>query len=264
MTPLKGRKKELLNIAYENAKVNLDKEIESFKRDEKRTFMANQRLKELLNLSNLTTIESFDNSNLFGSYSVSGMVVFKNGLPSKKDYRKFKITVDKNDDYHMMYEAIYRRYFRIITEQDKLPDLIIVDGGINQINACKEALKTLNIFINICGLKKDEHHRTKTLINGNTMEEIDLIDEADVFNYLTRIQDEVHRFTINYHKQIRSKGALSSVLDNVSGIGEKRRKLLLKKYGSLAKIKEADITELSEIIPLDVAKELKNYLEQMN
>ena len=264
VTPLKGKKKELLNIAYANSKVNLENEIESFKRDEKRTFMANVRLKEFLKLDNLTTIESFDNSNLFGSYSVSGMVVFKNGLPSKNDYRKFKITVDKNDDYHMMYEAIYRRYFRLLTEQDKLPDLIIVDGGINQINACKEALNALNLSINICGLKKDDHHRTKTLINGNTMEEIDLANEADVFNYLTRIQDEVHRFTINYHKQIRSKGALSSVLDNVQGIGEKRRKLLLKKYGSLVKIKAASVEESSEIIPLEVAKELKNYLEQMN
>lgn len=263
LTPLKGRKKELLHLAYQNAKINLEKEMESFKQDEKRTFLANERLKELLGLDNLYTIESFDNSNLFGSYSVSGMVVFKSGVPSKNDYRKYKISLDKNDDYHMMYEVIYRRYFRLLTESSPMPDLIIVDGGINQINACKEALKTLNIAIPIAGLKKDDHHRTKTLINARTMEEIDLSNELDVFNLLTRIQDEVHRFTINYHKQIRSKGALGSVLDNVPGIGGKRKKELLKKYGSLLKIKEATEEELASLLPLNVAKELKKYLTQM-
>lgn len=263
ITPLKGRKKELLHLAYQNAKINLEKEIESFKQDEKRTFMASERLKELLHLSSLNTIESFDNSNLFGSYSVSGMVVFKKGKPSKNDYRKFKISLDKNDDYHMMYEVIYRRYFRLYSEGGQMPDLIIVDGGINQINACKMALNDLGVAINIAGLKKDDHHHTKTLINGNTMEEVDLSNELDVFNLLTRIQDEVHRFTITYHKQIRSKGALGSVLDNVPGIGNKRKKELLKKYGSLVKIKEASVSELSKTIPENVAIELHNYLSQM-
>lgn len=262
-TAIKGKKKELLKMCYLNAKINLEKEMESFIQSEKRTFEANNRLRDILKLSRLDTIETFDNSNLFGSYSVSGMVVFKNGKPSKKDYRKYKISLDKNDDYHMMEEVIYRRYFRLLVENKPLPDLIIVDGGINQINACKESLAKLNININICGLKKDDHHRTKTLINGNTLEEIDLSNELEVFNYLTRIQDEVHRFTITYHKSIRSKGAIASVLNNIDGIGAKRQKELLKKYGSLEKIKNASEEELSEIIPIKVAQELKKYLEQM-
>ncbi|MBE6156023.1 MAG: excinuclease ABC subunit UvrC [Firmicutes bacterium] len=264
ITPLKGKKKELLNMCYMNAKLNLEREIESFKQDEKRTIEANNRLGKLLNISSLNTIETFDNSNLFGSFSVSGMVVFKNGKPSKNDYRKFKISLDKNDDYHMMEEVIYRRYFRLLVEKKPMPDLIFVDGGINQINACKSSLEKLNINIPVCGLKKDDHHRTKTLIDGTLMKEIDLTSEIDIFNYLTRIQDEVHRFTINYHKQIRSKGALGSILGNVDGIGEKRRKELLKKYGSLEKIKEASTEELTSIIPVKVAEELKKYLEEMN
>lgn len=264
VTPLKGKKKELLKMCYMNAKLNLEREIESFKQNEKRTFDANNRLKEILKLPSLYTIETFDNSNLFGSYSVSGMVVFKNGKPSKNDYRKFKISLDKNDDYHMMEEVIYRRYFRLLTESKSMPDLIFVDGGINQINACKEALTKLNLDIPVCGLKKDDHHRTKTLIDGSTMEEIDLTNESDVFNYLTRIQDEVHRFTINYHKQIRSKGALGSVLANVEGIGDKRKKELLKTFGSLEKIKNASIEDLSKIIPMNVAEELKKYLNEMS
>jgi len=152
----------------------------------------------------------------------------------------------------------------LLVEKKPMPDLIFVDGGINQINACKSSLEKLNINIPVCGLKKDDHHRTKTLIDGTLMKEIDLTSEIDIFNYLTRIQDEVHRFTINYHKQIRSKGALGSILGNVDGIGEKRRKELLKKYGSLEKIKEASTEELTSIIPVKVAEELKKYLEEMN
>ena len=261
INPVKGRKKDLLDMCYLNAKLNLEREIESFKQDEKRTIEANERLRVLLNLDYLKTIETFDNSNLFGSYSVSGMVVFKNGKPSKNDYRKFKMTVDKNDDYHMMIEAVYRRYFRLLTEEKSMPDLIFVDGGENQMRACLESLNKLGISIPVCGLKKDDKHRTKTLINTN-FEEIDLSNEPDVFNYLTRIQDEVHRFAISYHKQIRSKGALGSVLENVEGIGEKRKKELLKKFGSLDKIKEADIEELSKIIPKDIAIQLQNYLKE--
>ena len=264
ITPLKGKKKELLDMAYTNAKLNLEREIESFKLDEKRTIGANERLRELLNLSSLKTIETFDNSNLFGSYSVSGMVVFKNGKPSKNDYRKFKMSIDKNDDYHMMMEAIYRRYFRLLSERSELPDLIFVDGGENQIRACKESLNKLGIGIPVCGLKKDDHHKTKTLIDGNTMTEIDLTNENDVFNYLTRIQDEVHRFAISYHKQIRSKGTLGSILENVKGIGTKRKKDLLKTYGSLEKIKNASTDELAKIISKEVAIELKKYLQEKN
>ena len=259
--PEKGKKKELLDMCYMNAKLNLEREIESFKQDEKRTVKANERLGEILGLPHLNTIETFDNSNLFGSFSVSGMVVFKNGKPSKKDYRKFKMSVDKNDDYHMMIEAVYRRYFRLITEEKPLPDLIFVDGGENQMNACNIALERLGIYIPVCGLKKDDHHRTKVLLDTN-MNEIDLSNESDVFHLLTRIQDEVHNFAISYHKQIRSKGALGSILDNVEGIGDKRKKLLLKSFGSLEKIKNAEVEELAKYIPLEVARALKEYLNK--
>ena len=260
----KGKKKDLINMTHLNAKINLEREIDAFIQSEKRTTEAHNRLKELLNLNSLNRIEVFDNAHLFGTYTVSGMVVFKNGKPCKNEYRKFKISIDQNDDYHTMKEVIYRRYFRLLTEQKELPDLIIVDGGIIQINACKDVLKELNLTINVVGLKKDTNHRTSSLINGNDLTEILLDNERDVFNYLTRMQDEVHRFTITYHKQIRNKGSLASVLSNIEGIGNKRQKLLLKKFGSLKKIQEADINEFKGILPDSVAIELKKYLSELS
>ena len=261
---VKGKKKDLLNMAFLNAKLNLEREIESFIQSEKRTIDAHNRLKEILNLPSLNRIEIFDNAHLFGSYTVSGMVVFKNGKPCKNEYRKFKISVDQNDDYHTMKEVIYRRYFRLLTEGKDMPDLIVVDGGIIQINACKDVLKELNLNLNIVGLKKDDNHRTSALINGNDLSEVSLDNEKDVFNYLTRMQDEVHRFTITYHKQIRSKGSLASVLSNIEGIGSKRQKQLLKKFGSLERIKNANIEDFKGILPENVAIELKKYLSELD
>ena len=212
-TPLKGKKKELLDMAFMNAKINLDNEMTLIEKDEERTEKANEELRELLNLEHLNRIDLFDNSNLFGDFSVSAMVVFKNGVPAKKEYRKFKISIDKNDDYNTMKEVLYRRYYRMLLEHLEKPDLIIVDGGINQINACKEIMQMLNLDIKICGLRKNDKHMTNDLIDGDTLEEIPLVKTSNVFHYLTRMQDEVHRFTINYHRQIRSKGSISSVLD---------------------------------------------------
>ena len=259
--PLKGNKKELIKLCKENAKISLENDIDRFKNDEKRIFEANDNLRKLLNLDSLYQIDAFDNSNLFGSFSVGAMVVFKNGKPSKKDYRKYKISVEKNDDYHMMKEVIYRRYYRALIEKTELPNLIIVDGAINQINACKETLNSLNINIKVCGLKKDNNHKTKCLIDGDTLNEIDLTSNNDVFNYLTRIQDEVHNFVISYHRTIRDKGTLKSMLSNVNGLGSKRINELLKKFGSINKIKNASVEEISKIIPENIAIELKKYLE---
>ena len=259
--PLKGNKKELIKLCKENAKISLENDIDRFKNDEKRIFEANDNLRKLLNLDGLYRIDAFDNSNLFGSFSVGAMVVFKNGKPSKKDYRKYKISVEKNDDYHMMKEVIYRRYYRALIEKTELPNLIIVDGAINQINACKETLNSLNINIKVCGLKKDNNHKTKCLIDGDTLNEIDLTSNNDVFNYLTRIQDEVHNFVISYHRTIRDKGTLKSMLSNVNGLGSKRINELLKKFGSINKIKNASVEEISKIIPENIAIELKKYLE---
>lgn len=263
-TPLKGKKKELLDMAFMNAKINLDNEMTLIEKDEERTEKANEELRKLLNLEHLNRIDLFDNSNLFGDFSVSAMVVFKNGVPAKKEYRKFKISIDKNDDYNTMKEVLYRRYYRMLLEHLEKPDLIVVDGGINQINACKEIMQMLNLDIKICGLRKNDKHMTNDLIDGDTLEEIPLVKTSNVFHYLTRMQDEVHRFTINYHRQIRSKGSISSVLDNIDGIGEKRKKELIKKFGSVAKMKEAPTEELEKIIPKNIADNLKEYLNNIN
>ena len=259
--PIKGKKKNLVEMAHVNAKISLEQEMTIIKNDEKRSILANEELRKLLNLDVLDRIDSFDNSNLFGTFAVSGMVVFKNGKPAKNEYRKYKVSVEKNDDYNTMREVIYRRYYRCMVEKLEMPDLILVDGGINQINACKSILDELHLPIKVCGLRKDDHHRTNELIDGDTLEVIKIPRMSDVFHYLTRIQDEVHRYTINYHKQIRSKGSIASVLDNIEGIGKVRKKELIKKYGSIKKMKEASMKELSEIIPENVAKNLKKYLE---
>ena len=190
------------------------------------------------------------------------MVVFVDGKPSKNKYRKYKIMVDKNDDYHTMKEVIYRRYYRALLEKD-LPDLILVDGGKSQISATKEVLEELNLNIKVCGLVKNDKHRTNDLLDGDTLEIYQIDHTSNLFHYLTRMQDEVHRYTINYHRQIRSRGNIASVLDNIPGIGEKRRKELIKTYGSIKKIKEASSSDLANILPLDVAEKLHNYLKEI-
>lgn len=247
-------------MAHNNASILLNQEIEIIKNDEKRTVLAQGELKNILGLQVLDRIDAFDNSNLFGSFAVSGMVVFVNGKPKKSEYRKFKVSVDVNDDYNTMREVIYRRYYKALVEKLELPDLIIVDGGINQINAALSILNELNLNIKVCGLKKDDHHRTSELIDGNTLEVIEIPHGSDVFHYLTRIQDEVHRYTINYHRTLRSKGSIESVLDNIDGIGKIRKKELIKKYGSIKKISNAKKEELEKILPSNVVDNLINYL----
>ena len=260
VVPEKGIKKKILNMAEVNAKIYLENEIKTYERNEMRSTTANEELAKLLNIDNLRRIDAFDNSNLFGSYSVSGMVVFVEGMPYKKEYRKYKISLEKNDDYNTMKEVIYRRYQRALVEGTELPDLIIVDGGINQINACLDTLNLLNLNIKVCGLNKNDKHRTNELIDGDNYSIIELDKDSNVFHYLTRIQDEVHRFTINYHKTLRSKGSISSILDNIDGIGNIRKKELIKKYSNINNIKNASIEDLSKIVPENVARGLKKYL----
>lgn len=257
--PEKGIKKKLVLMAEENAKIVLDEKFELIKRDEKRTFNANEELGKLLNIDNLSRIEIFDNAHLFGTFSVSGMVVFKNGKPDKKEYRKYKIVSEVKDDYHMMKEVIYRRYFKVLHERLEKPDLIIVDGGIVQINAAKEIINSLYLDIPIVGLKKNDKHKTTALMYNDKEYLID--NTSDLFHYLTRMQDEVHRFTINYHKEIRSRGSLSSILDNVPKIGEKRKKELLKKYKTITALKKLTKEELEEILPSDAASNLISFLK---
>ena len=256
----KGEKRKLFDMAQNNAKLSYEKEIKLIYANEELTINAQTELQKLLKLEKLNIIEAFDNSNLFGTFSVSGMVCFIDGKPSKKNYRKFKLSFEKNDDVASMKEVIYRRYFRVLNEDQVKPDLIIVDGGINQINACKTILEELNLNIKVIGVKKDNHHSPDAIIDGDTYEIINIDKRSNVFRLLSRIDEEVHRFTINYHKEIRSKGSISSVLDNINGLGEIRKKKLIKKYGSITKIKSSSIEELSEIIPRQVATELLTYL----
>lgn len=260
----KGLKYKIFLMAYENAKINFENEIELIYRNEERNYDANYELGKMLNINNLHVIEAFDNSNLFGTFTVSAMVTFIDGQPSKKDYRKFKMSFEGNDDVACMKEVIYRRYYKVLMNDLRKPDLILLDGAINQINAASQVLKSLNLNIKICGLKKDNHHKICSLVDGDTLKEIEIKKDSNVFFLLSRISEEVHKFTINYHRTIRSKGNLSSVLDNVEGLGEKRKKLLLKKFGSLKKIKEAEYKELKEILPEKVAKTLMIYLESLN
>ena len=260
-TSIKGNKRKLLDMAYNNAKINLENKISELERKSITSSGANKELGELLGI-NIYRIDVFDNSNIFGNFNVSGMVVFKNGLPSKNDYRKYKITVDKNDDYNTMKEVIYRRYYRCLIEKSELPDLILVDGGKSQIHACIDTLNELNLNIKVCGLVKNDKHRTSDLMDGDTLNIYDIDKTSNLFHYLTRIQDEVHRYTINYHRTIRSKGSISSILDNIEGIGNKRKKELIKVYGSVKKISEASIEDLSKYVPLNVAEKLKQYLDE--
>ena len=259
--PIRGEKKKLVEMACNNASITLENEFEMLERDDNRTYKANQELKEILNLEKLERIEIFDNSHLFGTYSVSGMVVFIDGKPAKNEYRKFKIKVDTNDEYGMMREVIYRRYFRVLKDNLTKPDLLIVDGGIGQINVAREILESLNMDITVVGLRKNDRHATDALIAGFDNKEIPIDKKSNLFFLLERMQDEVHNFTINYHKQIRSKGTLESVLDNVEGIGKKRKEELIKKYKTINKLKLLNLDELKEIIPENVALNLIEFLK---
>lgn len=260
LVPQKGIKKKIVNMAYDNAKIVLDEKFELISRDEKRTFEANEELGKIIGIQDLKRIEAFDNAHLFGTCTVSGMVVFKNGKPDKKEYRKYKINLGSKDDYHTMQEVIYRRYYRVLHDKLERPDLIIVDGGIIQVNAAKEIIDSLYLDIPVLGLKKNDKHTTTALISAEKEYEIE--KTSDVFHLLTRIQDEVHRYTITYHKDIRSKSSLSSILDNVPGIGNKRKKDLLKKYKTITKLKSLSKKELEEDLPINVANNLYDFLQE--
>lgn len=220
ITPVKGDIKKILNMSNQNAEVILNEKIELIKKDESEKEKAISSLQELLGIPSVNRIELFDNSHLFGTYYVGGMVVFENFTPKRNEYRKFKISTDVKDDLSAMKEVIYRRYYRVLLENLAKPDLIIVDGGELQINAVKEVLSSLNLAIPLMGLKKDEHHHTNVIVT-ETLEEKPLPKDNKLFLYLTKMQDEVHRYAITYHRSIKSKGSMASILENISGIGEK-------------------------------------------
>lgn len=260
--PKRGALKNLLNLACENATVSLKEKYENIEREETNRLQAEEELKELLSLPKLERIEAFDNSHLFGTFYVGGMVVFDHFLPNKNEYRKFKISTEVKDDLSAMKEVIYRRYFRVLMEEFVAPDLILVDGGELQITAAKEIIDELHLNIPIAGLKKNDQHKTNVLVNQD-LQEIPLPKDSHLFLFLNRIQDEVHRYAISYHRNIKSKGTLSSLLDMAPGIGEVRKHALLRKFGSLKKMKEASLEELETVLNHDVAVKFFEYLKEL-
>ncbi|MBY0185462.1 excinuclease ABC subunit UvrC [Bacillus aerophilus] len=263
--PKKGKKKDLLLLAHQNAKIALKEKFSLIERDEERTIGAVKQLGDALNIYMPYRIEAFDNSNIQGADPVSAMVVFQDGKPYKKEYRKYKIkTVEGPDDYASMREVIRRRYTRVLKDELPLPDLILIDGGKGQINAAIDVLENeLNLSVPVAGLVKDEKHRTSNLMMVDTLEIVALERNSQAFYLLQRIQDEVHRFAISFHRQLRGKNAFQSILDDVPGIGEKRKKQLLKHFGSVKKMKEASIQDFQDAgIPKQTAELLMEALKK--
>lgn len=265
INPQRGQKKDLVNLAVKNAKIALSEKFSLIDRDEERTIKAVENLGTALGIYTPHRIESFDNSNIQGTNPVSALVVFLDGKPHKKEYRKYKIkTVEGPDDYESMRETVRRRYSRVLKEGLPLPDLIIVDGGKGHIESVRDVLENeLGLDIPLAGLAKDDKHRTSQLLYGNPLEVIPLERNSQEFYLLQRIQDEVHRFAITFHRQVRGKSVFQSLLDDIQGIGEKRKKLLLKEFGSVKKMKEATLEQMLGIgIPVAVAEELMRKLHE--
>ena len=260
--PKRGKLKSLMELARENAQEQMDIERETLKRNVNEKQKALDELKSLLKIDSLHRMESFDNSHLFGTFYVGGMVVFDDFEPNKNLYRKYKISTEIKDDIGAMKEVLYRRYFKTIMNEMYKPDLIVMDGGELQVNAAKEILKSLNLEIPIIGLVKDNNHRTNYIINDK-LERLSVEKDSKLFLFLTKIQEEVHRYAITYHRNIKAKGALSSILDVVPGIGDKRKKTLLKHFGSLRNMKNATLEELTNVVGEQPAKKLFDYLKQM-
>ncbi len=255
LQPQRGLKKQLVGMAIENARVGLEEKFRLIERDEERTVKAVENLGNWLGTDTINRIEAFDNSNIQGTNPVSAMVVFVNGKPDRGEYRKYKVkTVQGPDDYETMREVIRRRYERVLKENLPLPDLVVVDGGKGQISAALDVLENeLGLYIPVCGLVKDAKHKTAQLMTGDPAEIVPLPRDSQEFYLLQRIQDEVHRFAITFHRQSRAKSMVASQLDAIAGIGEKRRKALLKHFGSIKKIREASI---EEFLPLGIGAKL--------
>ena len=260
--PSRGEKKQLVNLATKNARVSLQQKFELAEKNIEKAHGAIENLGTIMNIPTPRRIESFDNSNIMGTSPVSAMVVFVDGKPSKKDNRKFKIkTVVGPDDYASMREVILRRYSRAIKEDGILPDLIIMDGGVGQINAAKEILDSLGLDIPIAGLAKNDKHQTQELLFGDPLEVVPLSRQSQEFFLLQRIQDEVHRFAITFHRQVRSKNSFSSKLDGIDGLGPKRKQKLMRTFKSLTNIQAATPEAIHEAgIPYEVARRIKETL----
>ncbi|RNA70265.1 excinuclease ABC subunit UvrC [Alteribacter keqinensis] len=264
LKPKKGQKKELVKLAVKNASIALKEKFDLIDRDEKKTIVAVEELGKALHIDTPHRIEAFDNSNIQGVDPVSAMVSFLDGKPDKKSYRKYKIrSVEGPDDYDSMREVVRRRYFRLLKDEQPLPDLIVIDGGKGQISAAQGVLEDeLGLAIPVCGLVKDEKHRTSQLMIGDPPRVVPLKKTSQEFYLLQRIQDEVHRFAISFHRNVRKKTMFTSILDDIEGIGEKRKKALLKHFGSVKRLKEASVDEIRGAgVPAAVAEKLKEKLE---
>ena len=265
LKPQRGEKKQLVNLAIKNARVSLEQKFNLLEKSMEKTQGAIENLGKLLQIPPPVRIESFDNSNIMGTSPVSAMVVFVNGKPSKKDYRKYKIkTVVGPDDYASMLEVVRRRYSRVMRDGLTPPDLIVIDGGQGQVNIAKQVIQEeLGLDIPIAGLQKNDKHQTHELLFGDPLQVIELSRTSQEFFLLQRIQDEVHRFAITFHRQLRSKNSFSSQLDGIEGLGPKRKQLLMKHFKSLTKIKEATVDEIVTVgIPRAVAEAVQAKLHQ--
>lgn len=263
LKPQRGEKKQLVNLAIKNARVSLEQKFNLLEKSVEKTQGAIENLGRLLQIPTPVRIESFDNSNIMGTSPVSAMVVFVNGKPSKKDYRKYKIkTVVGPDDYASMREVIRRRYGRVQRDGLTPPDLIVIDGGQGQVNIAKQVIQEeLGLDIPIAGLQKNDKHQTHELLFGDPLEVVELSRNSQEFFLLQRIQDEVHRFAITFHRQLRSKNSFSSQLDGIEGLGPKRKQNLMKHFKSLTKIKEASVDEIVEVgVPRTVAEAVQKKL----
>ncbi|MGT2799971.1 excinuclease ABC subunit UvrC [Streptococcus marmotae] len=265
--PQRGEKKQLLQLATKNARVSLQQKFNLLEKNLEKTQGAIENIGQLLGIPTPVRIEAFDNSNIMGTSPVSAMVVFENGVPNKKEYRKYKIkTVEGPDDYASMREVLYRRYSRVQKEGLTPPDLIVIDGGQGQVNVAKEVIEQeLGMSIPIAGLQKNDKHQTHDMLFGNPLQVIPLSRNSQEFFLLQRIQDEVHRFAITFHRQVRSKNSFSSKLDNIEGLGPKRKQTLLKHFKSLTKIQEASLQEIAEAgVPYKVAQAVKEKLNEQD
>ncbi|WP_270607289.1 excinuclease ABC subunit UvrC [Enterococcus thailandicus] len=265
LQPQRGEKKKLVELANKNARVALNERFDLIVRKQERTIGAVEKLGNAMNIPTPIRIEAFDNSNIMGTSPVSAMVVFIDGKPAKKEYRKYKIkTVQGPDDYASMKEVIYRRYSRVLKEGLPLPDLILIDGGKGQVDVAREVLANqLGVDIPIAGLAKNDKHKTSELLFGPELSVIPLERNSQEFFLLQRIQDEVHRFAITFHRQLRSKNSFASRLDGIDGLGPKRKKALLKEFKSLKNITAASIEDLQAIgLPKNVAQNVHDKLNQ--
>ena len=265
LVPQRGKKKDLVQLAQKNAEIAIKEKFQLLERQEERTVGACNELGEAMNIHTPLRIEAFDNSHIQGADAVSAMVVFIDGKPSKKDYRKYKTrSAQKPDDYAAMREVVRRRYSRVLKDGLPLPDLIIIDGGKGQIESAREIVEDeLGLDIPIAGLAKDAKHQTSQLLYGNPIEMVELKRTSEAFYLLQRIQDEVHRFVITFHRQLRGKNSIQSALDGLQGVGPKRKQQLLKHFGSVRKIKEANAAEIQQAgIPEKLAAEIEQHFKE--